>query len=177
MLQKALTQNPMIHAFCITMAGRPVCFPNRFLTISKLASRIPCVAALSAWVLAGARAQPLVLAFEDLHWADPTSLDVLQALAERGAQAPLLIIATTRPEFRPPWKLRSHHGVISLAPLDAARSPAWSARSRRAMRLSKDVIAGVSERSGGVPLFVEEVTRPLLERGEHGGVQAIPPTL
>jgi predicted ATPase len=60
------------------------------------------LAALAAWVLAGARTQPLVLAFEDLHWADPTSLDVLQALAERGAQAPLLIIATTRPEFRPP---------------------------------------------------------------------------
>jgi predicted ATPase len=77
------------------------------------------LAALSAWVLASARTQPLVLAFEDLHWADPTSLDVLQALAERGAQAPLLILATTRPEFRPPWRLRSHHGVISLAPLDA----------------------------------------------------------
>ena len=57
------------------------------------------LAALSAWVLASARTQPLVLAFEDLHWADPTSLDVLQALAERGAQAPLLILATTRPEF------------------------------------------------------------------------------
>ena len=49
------------------------------------------LAALVAWVLAGARSQPVALAFEDLHWADPTSLDLLQALAERGAQAPLLI--------------------------------------------------------------------------------------
>ena len=70
---------------------------------------------------AGARTQPAVLAFEDLHWADPTSLDLLRALAERGAQAPLLIIATARPEFRPPWTMRSHHSVISLAPLDRAQ--------------------------------------------------------
>ena len=118
-----------------------------------------------------------MLAFEDLHWADPTSLDVLQALAERGAQAPLLIIATTRPEFRPPWKLRSHHGVISLAPLDAGEVARMVGEIATRHALSKDVIAGVSERSGGVPLFVEEVTRLLLERGEHGGVQAIPPTL
>src|SRR5271167_2881375 len=135
------------------------------------------LAALAAWVLAGARTQPLVLAFEDLHWADPTSLDVLQALAERGAQAPLLVIATTRPEFRPPWKLRSHHGVISLAPLDAGEIVRTVGEIASRHALSKDVIAGVSERSGGVPLFVEEVTRLLLERGEAGGVQAIPPTL
>src|SRR5271167_4047995 len=135
------------------------------------------LAALVAWLLAGARTQPIVLAFEDLHWADPTSLDVLQALAERGAQAPLLIVATTRHEFRPPWKLRSHHGVISLAPLDAAEVVRMIGEIATRHALSKDVIAGVSERSGGVPLFVEEVTRLLLERGEHGGVQAIPPTL
>ena len=60
------------------------------------------------------------LAFEDLHWADPTSLDLLRALADRGAQAPLLLLATTRPEFRPPWSLRSHHSLISLSPLDRA---------------------------------------------------------
>jgi len=57
------------------------------------------LAAMTAWILAGARTQPAVVAFEDLHWADPTSLDLMHALAERGAQASLLIIATTRPEF------------------------------------------------------------------------------
>jgi predicted ATPase len=76
------------------------------------------LAAMAAWILAGARAQPLVLAFEDLHWADPTSLDLLKMLAERGATAPLMIVATARPEFRAPWATRSHHGVISLVPLD-----------------------------------------------------------
>ena len=76
------------------------------------------LAAMTAWILAAARTQAIVLAFEDLHWADPTSLDLMRALAERGAQAPLLIIATARPEFRPPWSVRSHHSVISLSPLD-----------------------------------------------------------
>src|SRR5271163_4164381 len=123
--------------------------PNRIPKLSPEELRSRQLAALSAWVLAGARTQPLVLAFEDLHWADPTSLDVLQALAERGAQAPLLILATTRPEFRPPWKLRSHHGVISLAPLDAGEVARMVGEIATRHALSKDVIAGVSERSGG----------------------------
>src|SRR5271168_4917551 len=151
--------------------------PGRVPKLSPEELRSRQLAALAAWVLAGARTQPLVLAFEDLHWADPTSLDVLQALAERGAQAQLLIIATTRPEFRPAWKLRSHHGVISLSPLDPGEIVRMVGEIATLRALSKDVIAGVSERTGGVPLFVEEVTRLLLERGEAGGVQAIPPTL
>ena len=135
------------------------------------------LAAVTAWYFAGARTQPVVLVFEDLHWADPTSLDLLRSLAERGAQAPLLIVATTRPEFRPPWAMRSHHGVVSLAPLDRAqvRRMVGEIASRHA--LSDEIIDGVGERSGGVPLFVEEVTRLLLERKVEGGAQAIPPTL
>ncbi len=135
------------------------------------------LAALTTWFLAGARSQPLALAFEDLHWADPTSLDLMQALAERGAQAPMLIFATARPEFRPPWSLRSHHSVISLSPLDRADVALMVDELAARHALSQEVVEGVSERTGGVPLFVEEVTRLLLERGEAGGLQAIPPTL
>ena len=135
------------------------------------------LSAMTAWFLAGARSQPIALAFEDLHWADPTSLDLMRALAERGAQAPLLIVATTRPEFRPAWSLRSHHSVISLAPLDRAQVAAHDRRLAARHALPSEVVDGVSERTGGVPLFVEEVTRLLLERGEAGGLQAIPPTL
>jgi class 3 adenylate cyclase len=74
------------------------------------------LAALANWVIAGARTQQTVLAFEDLHWADPTTRDLLRGIAERGALAPLLVLITARPESRPPWGMRSHHGVISLAP-------------------------------------------------------------
>src|SRR6516162_4516270 len=129
------------------------------------------LAAMTALVLAGARSQPAVVAFEDLHWADPTSLDLLRALADRGAQAPLLLLATTRPEFRPTWSLRSHHSLISLSPLDRAGVARMVGEISASHALSKDVIDGVSERTGGVPLFVEEVTRLLLERGEQGGAR------
>ena len=135
------------------------------------------LAAMTAWILAAARSQAVVLAFEDLHWADPTSLDLMRALAERGAQAPLLIIATARPEFRPPWSVRSHHSVISLSPLDSAQIAKMVHELSARHALPMDIVEGVSERTGGVPLFVEEVTRLLLERGEQGGAQAIPPTL
>ena len=135
------------------------------------------LAAMVALLLAGARTQPVVLAFEDLHWADPTSLDLIQALAERGAQAPLLVVATTRPEFRAPWGMRSHHAVVALAPLDWNEVRRMVGEIAAQHALPQDVVERVSERTGGVPLFVEEVTRLLVERGEQGGVQAIPPTL
>ena len=98
-------------------------------------------------------------------------------LSQRGAQAPLLIVATTRPEFRPPWAMRSHHGVVSLAPLDRAQVRRMVGEIASQHALSDEMIDGVGERTGGVPLFVEEVTRLLLERDAQGGAQAIPPTL
>ena len=127
--------------------------------------------------MASARAQPVVLILEDLHWADPTTLDVLRGIAERGALTSLFVLLTARPEFRPSWGARSHHSAISLVPLDRyqVRHMVEELAARHA--LAKEVIEGVTERTGGVPLFVEEVTRLLLERGEQGGIQAIPPTL
>jgi predicted ATPase len=150
--------------------GRVANFPPEELRRRQLA-------AMTNMVLAGARSQSVILAFEDLHWADPTSLDLLRALADRGAQAPLLLLATTRPEFRSPWSLRSHHSVISLSPLDRAGVAQMVGEISSRHALSREVVEGVTERTGGVPLFVEEVTRLLLERGELGSVQAIPPTL
>jgi class 3 adenylate cyclase len=135
------------------------------------------LAAMVAVLLAGARTQPVVLAFEDLHWADPTSLDLIQVLAERGAEAPLLVLATMRPEFRAPWGMRSHHAVVALAPLDRTEVRRMVGEIAAEHALPQEVVERVSERTGGVPLFVEEVTRLLVERGEQGGVQAIPPTL
>jgi class 3 adenylate cyclase len=135
------------------------------------------LAAMTAWILAAARTQAVVLAFEDLHWADPTSLDLIRALAERGSQVSLLIIATTRPEFRPTWSSRSHHSVLSLSPLDRVQVAKMVGGLSARHALPRNIVEGVNERTGGVPLFVEEVTRLLLERGEQGGAQAIPPTL
>ena len=83
------------------------------------------LAAVTNWIMAGAKVQPMVLVFEDLHWADPTTLDVLRSIAERGAQVPLYIVATTRPEFRPPWGMRSHHGTFHWRRSIALRCVTW----------------------------------------------------
>jgi predicted ATPase len=90
---------------------------------------------------------------------------------------PLFVLTTTRPEFRPPWGMRSHHSTISLGPLDHQQvlHLVGDLAARHALR--HEVVEDVWARTSGVPLFVEEVTRLLLERGEQGGTQAIPPTL
>ena len=151
---------------------------ERVLTLAPDELRGRQFGALIGWTIASARVQPLVLAFEDLHWADPTTLDVLRGLAERRALAPLFIVATARPEFRQPWSMRSHHGTISLAPLDRSQVRDMVAELSARHALPQEVVEDVAARTGGVPLFVEEVTRLLLERGgEQGGVHAIPATL
>jgi tetratricopeptide (TPR) repeat protein len=83
----------------------------------------------------------------------------------------------SRPEFRPRLGARSHHSTISLVPLDRHQVRHMVAELSARHALPKEMVDGVTERTGGVPLFVEEVTRLLLERGEQGGIQAIPPTL
>jgi class 3 adenylate cyclase/predicted ATPase len=151
---------------------------ERMLTLAPEELRQRQFAALTGAMIASARVQPLVLAFEDLHWADPTTLDVLRGLGERGALVPLFIAATARPEFRQPWSIRSHHGTISLAPLDRSQVRDMVAELSARHALPQEVVEDVAARTGGVPLFVEEVTRLLLERGgEQGGIHVIPPTL
>jgi len=151
---------------------------ERMLTLAPEELRGRQFGALTGAMIASARVQPVVLVLEDLHWADPTTLDVLRGLAERGALAPLFIVATARPEFRAPWSIRSHHGTISLAPLDRSQMRDMVAELSARDALPQEVVENVAARTGGVPLFVEEVTRLLLERGaEQGGIHTIPPTL
>ena len=150
---------------------------DRILTVPPDELRRRQLAALSDWAIAGSKDQPLVLVFQDLHWADPTTLEVLRAIAERGALASLFVLATTRPEFKPSWTARSHHGMISLAPLDHQQVRQMVAELAAGHTMPGYVIEGITGRTGGVPLFIEEVTRLLLERGQRGGIQTIPPTL
>jgi predicted ATPase len=122
---------------------------DRALSVAPEELRRRQLAALTNWVLAGAKVQPMVLAFEDLHWADPTTLDVLRGIAERGALAPLSIVATKRPEFRPPWSMRSHHGTISLAPLIRAQVRDMVAELSVCHALPKEVVEDVMAQLSG----------------------------
>jgi class 3 adenylate cyclase/predicted ATPase len=151
---------------------------ERVLALAPEELRHRQLAALTNWAIASAKVQPVVLAFEDIHWADPTTLDLFRGIAERGALAPLFVLITARPEFRPPWGIRSHHGMILLAPLDRSQVRDMVTELSARHALPQEVIEDVAARTGGVPLFVEEVTRLLLERGgEQGGIHTIPPTL
>ena len=128
------------------------------------------LATLVDWVLGAARAQPIVIAIEDLHWADPSTLELLQLLVEQGAMARLLLLYTARPEFQAPWTLRAHHTQITLNRLSSrnVRTMVEEVAAHKALHraLTDETIATVVERTGGVPLFVEELTRAVLESGE-----------
>ncbi len=145
--------------------------------ISPDAFRRRQLEAMIAWMLASAQTQPIALVVEDLHWADPTTLDLLRGLAEHGAEAPLMILATARPEFHPLWSIRAHHGALALRPLDEGEVRRMVGEIAAQQALPDETVEHVAARSGGVPLFVEEVTRLLLERCEVGDGAAIPPTL
>jgi predicted ATPase len=179
-LENSLLQVKLGPAEYVPLLGPLLDIPlpeDRTPTLTPEELRRRQLAALTAWVMAGARVQPVVLALEDMHWADPTTLDVLRGIAERGALAQLFVLITARPEFRASWSTRAHHTTISLSPLDRHQVRHMVSELAARHALPKEVIEGVAERTGGMPLFVEEVTRLLLERGEQGGIQAIPPTL
>ncbi len=136
------------------------------------------LATLVEWMLGSTHAQPLVIATEDLHWVDPSTLELIQLLVEQGATARLLLLYTARPEFHPPWTMRAHHTQITLNRLSArdARTIVGEVAAQGA--LSDETITTVVERTGGVPLFVEELTRVVLESGDGKLTSsAIPATL
>ena len=110
--------------------------------------------------------QPLVIAIEDLHWADPSTLELIQLLVEQGATARLLLLYTARPEFRAPWPMRAHHAQMTLNRLSARNIRTMVAQVAASKALSDETVAAVVERTGGVPLFVEELTRAVLESGD-----------
>jgi class 3 adenylate cyclase/predicted ATPase len=124
------------------------------------------LATLVGWTFGAAKAQPLVIATEDLHWADPSTLELIQLLVEQGAPARLLLLYTARPEFHAPWPMRAHHTQINLNRLTARHVRAMVAQVAAKIALADETVATVVERTGGVPLFVEELTRAVLESGE-----------
>jgi tetratricopeptide (TPR) repeat protein len=148
------------------------------LALSSEQQRRRLLATLVEWALGAARAQATVIAIEDLHWADPSTLELLQLLVEQGATARLLLLYTSRPEFRAQWPPRAHHTQITLNRLNArnVRTMVEEVAARKA--LSEETIATVVERTGGVPLFVEELTRAVLESGDAKATgRQIPVTL
>jgi predicted ATPase/class 3 adenylate cyclase len=121
-----------------------------------------------------ARQQPVLMIFEDLHWIDPTSREFLDLVLGRIDHLPVLLVATFRPEFRPPWTGQPYVTVMSLNRLGRGEGAAMVQRlAGNAALLPPDVIAEIVERTDGVPLFVEEMTKAVLEAGAERGREIV----
>jgi class 3 adenylate cyclase/predicted ATPase/ribosomal protein L40E len=146
-----------------------------FLTAEQKRRRL--LGALSGWVLGAARMQPVVMVVEDLHWLDPSTLELLQLLAEQGSNVPLLLVYTARPEFRAPWPMRTHHTHVAVSHLSSRNAREMVGLLAERNSLSGESVDTVVERAAGVPLFVEELTRAVLEARSMRSTGAIPETL
>src|SRR6267378_647519 len=112
-----------------------------------------------------ARQQPVVMVFEDAHWIDPTSRELLDLTIERVRSLPALLIVTFRPEFQPPWTGQPQVSMLALNRLDRHDRTALVERIAGGKALPADVIDQIVDRTDGVPLFVEELTKSVLESG------------
>ncbi len=135
------------------------------------------LAALAGWVFGATRTQPLVLALEDLHWVDPSTLELQHTLVEQAATARLMLLFTARPEFRASWLMRAHHAQITLNRLNDRQTREMVAGVAARSALAKDMIDTVVKRTDGVPLFAEELTRLILEGDGRSVAREIPATL
>jgi len=110
-----------------------------------------------------AHRQPLVMILEDAHWIDPTSRELLDLIVERVRSLPVLLIVTFRPEFQPPWTGKAHVRMLVLNRLDQHDRTALVTQIAGGKTLPDDVTAQIVERTDGVPLFIEELTKSVLE--------------
>ncbi len=118
------------------------------------------------------RHQPVLMVFEDLHWVDPSSRELLDLTVERAARLQMLMIATFRPEFQAPWSGLPQVTALTLNRLDPRTSAAMVARIAGNQPLPEGLAAEIAERADGVPLFVEELTRAVIEAaaGDETGI-------
>jgi predicted ATPase len=133
--------------------------------------------------------RPALVVFEDLHWIDPTTLELLSMVIDRAPEMPMLLVASFRPEFKPPWPSHGYVSTISLGRLNRSEGQALVRGIARDQALAPELVDQIVGRTDGVPLFIEELTKALLERSVARGIGdrselaaptasiALPPTL
>src|SRR5262245_6949755 len=136
-------------------------FPELALSPEQLKQQT--MDALVAWLMELAERQPALAVWEDLHWADPTTLELVGLVIDQSPTAPILNVLTYRPEFQPPWPMRSHMTPLALNRLDRTQVEAMITGLAGLKSLPGEVVRHIVAKTDGVPLFVEELTRALLE--------------
>jgi class 3 adenylate cyclase/tetratricopeptide (TPR) repeat protein len=147
---------------------------------------------LVGWLVEDAEQRAVYSAWEDLHWADPSTLELLHLFLEQVPTTRLLALLTFRPEFTPPWGSRAYLSHMTLSRLDRTQVGEMVAKVTGGKALPAEMVQQVIAKTDGVPLFVEELTKMVLESGllreeegryvgAHGGASipplAIPSTL
>ena len=132
---------------------------------------------------AGAQRQPLLMVFEDVHWIDPTSQELLDVLVPRLQPLPILLVITYRPEYTPHWAEQAHVTTLGLNRLGRRQGAELVAKVTGGKALPQEVLEQIVAHTDGVPLFVEELTKSVLESGllreagDHYMLQAPLPAL
>jgi predicted ATPase len=135
------------------------------LTVSPEQQKQHTLHALLTILLRIAVQQPVLFVMEDLHWVDPTTLDFLSLLVDQGPTARILTLLTFRPDFSPPWTGRSHLTQVTLPRLPRRQAAEMASRVAHSKALPAEVVEQVVAKTDGVPLFVEELTKMVLESG------------
>jgi predicted ATPase len=121
--------------------------------------------ALTAWVVEEAGRQPGLVVYENLHWADPSTLERLGLLLDEVPTTRILALLTCRLEFRPPWPTRSHVTQLTLIRFTRPQVERMIAQVMHGQTLPAEVVQQVLAKTDGVPLFIEESLKMILESG------------
>src|SRR5262249_15602774 len=150
-------------------------YPPQALTPEQ--QRHKTLAALLALVGTMAERQPVLVIVEDLHWVDPSTLELLGLLIDQVPTTHLYIVLTCRPTFEPPWGFRTHLTRLTLNRLTPLQAEEMVGRMLGGKRLPAEVLQQIVVKTDGIPLFVEEVTKAVVEAGllnvgqDQGGVR------
>jgi len=136
-----------------------------FLALSPAQQRRQTLSALLDQMEGLAKLKPVLMLFEDAHWADATSLEWLNLAIERVRRLPVLLLITFRPEFEAPWKGLPGVAAVMLGRLDRDQAEVLVKHVTNGRTLPAEVMAQIVTKTDGVPLFVEELTKNLLESG------------
>ncbi len=157
-----------------SLVSLPVAEDSPHLRLTPQRQKEEMMATLAALPMHQEFDRPVLVVVEDLHWADPSTLQLLGFLLEFVHRLRVLLVLSARPEFRPPWGQHPHFQLMALERLSAACTERLVKEVARGQRLPDTVVMQLVARTDGIPLFVEEMTRVILE---GGAAAAIPLTL
>jgi class 3 adenylate cyclase len=145
----------------------------RPLNLTPQSKKQKTVVALLRQLQMLSRQRPVLLVYEDAHWIDPSSRELLDVTVERVANLPVLLVITFRPEFQPPWTGQAHVFTLTLGRFGQRDVTALVEQVAGTNALPDEIMAEIVERTDGIPLFVEELTKAVLEAGNADATRAV----